>query len=215
MDGDMGDLPALLPIARDHGVGVLIDEAHSVLLFGDTGRGATEHFQSDAAVGLLYGTFSKAFAGIGGFVSGPDELLNYLRLYASSYGFSCALPSAVVAGLRAALAVARREPELRARAKANAAYFREQLQGLGIDTGASTTQVVPVIVGGDRALLYELALEVRRRGLFLATVDYPSVPEDGLRFRASITAAHSRADLDEALNILADVVAPRVRGRCA
>lgn len=212
MDGDMGDLPALLPVTRDHGVGVLIDEAHSVLLFGATGRGVTEHFDEDDGVALKYGTFSKAFAGIGGFVSGSAELLNYLRLYASSYGFSCALPPAVVAGLLAALAVARREPELRARAQENADYFRTQLHGMGIDTGASTTQVVPMVIGSDRSLLYELGLELRRRGLFLAPVDYPSVPEDQVRFRASITAAHSREDLDEALNILADVVAPRVKG---
>jgi glycine C-acetyltransferase len=212
MDGDMGDLPSLVPVAREHGVGMMIDEAHSVLLFGDTGQGVTEHFGCDDAVALKYGTFSKAFAGIGGFVSGPAELLNYLRLYASSYGFSCALPPAVVAGLLEALAVARREPGLRARAQENADYFRTQLQGMGIDTGASTTQVVPVMIGSDRALLYELCLELRRRGLFLAPVDYPSAPEDELRFRASITAAHTRADLDEALNILADVVAPRVKG---
>jgi 7-keto-8-aminopelargonate synthetase-like enzyme len=214
MDGDIGDLPTLLPIARDHGVGVMIDEAHSVLLFGATGRGVTEHFHSDVAVPIKYGTFSKAFAGIGGFVSGPAELLNYLRVYASSYGFSCALPPAVVGSLLAALGVARREPELRARTLENAAYFRSQLQGMGVDTGASTTQVVPVVIGSDRALLYELGLELRRRGLFLAPVDYPAAAEDELRFRASITAGHTRADLDEALNILADVVAPRVKGRC-
>jgi glycine C-acetyltransferase len=213
MDGDMGDLPGLVPVARDHGVGMMIDEAHSVLLFGQTGRGVTEHFGCDDAVTLKYGTFSKAFAGIGGFVSGPAELLNYLRLYASSYGFSCALPPAVVAGLLAALAVARREPGLRARAAENAEYFRTQLRGMGIDTGASTTQVVPVMIGSDRALLYDLCQELRRRGLFLAPVDYPSAPEDELRFRASITAAHTRADLDEALNILAEVVAPRVQRR--
>ncbi len=212
MDGDMADLPALVPVARDHGVGMMIDEAHSVLLFGATGRGVTEHFGCDDAIALKYGTFSKAFAGIGGFVSGPAELLSYLRLYASSYGFSCALPPAVVAGLLEALAVARREPALRARAQENADYFRTQLRGMGIDTGASTTQVVPVMIGSDRALLYELCLELRRHGLFLAPVDYPAAPEDGLRFRASITAAHTRADLDEALNILADVVAPRVKG---
>jgi glycine C-acetyltransferase len=214
MDGDLGHLPSLVPVAREHGVGLMIDEAHSVLLFGATGQGVTEHFGCDGDVALKYGTFSKAFAGIGGFVSGPAELLNYLRLYASSYGFSCALPPAVVAGLLEALAVARREPELRVRAQENASYFRDQLHSLGIDTGASTTQVVPVMIGSDRALLYELCLELRRRGLFLAPVDYPSAPEDELRFRASITAAHTRADLDEALNILADVVAPRVKGGC-
>jgi glycine C-acetyltransferase len=213
MDGDLGDLPGLLPIARDHGVGVLVDEAHSVLLFGATGRGVTEHFGCDDAVALKYGTFSKAFASVGGFVSGPAELIRYLRMYANSYVFSCAPPPAIVAGLREALAVARREPQLRARAQENAQYFRTQLHALGIDTGASASQVVPIMIGSDRSLLYELGLELRRRGLFVAPVDFPSAPEDGLRFRASITAAHSRADLDEALNILSDIVAPRVKER--
>ena len=77
---------------------------------------------------------------------------------------------------------------------------------------AITTQVVPIIVGADRQLLYRLGLELRDRGLFLAIVDYPSVPEDRVRFRASVTAGHSRADLDQALNIIADTVVPALKG---
>ena len=91
-----------------------------------------------------------------------------------------------------------------------AKYFREHLKALGIDTGASTTYIMPLVVG-DRALMYELGHKLRRSGLFVAPVDYPAVPEDRICFRACVTANHTRADLDEALNILSDIFVPAVR----
>ena len=214
MDGDLADLPALLEVAEHHGVGVFIDEAHSILACGAHGRGVVEHFGVERRVAMQYGTFSKAFAGIGGFVSGPKETLDYLRLYANPYGFSCALPPSVVAGLLAGLRVATCDDTLRRRLWDNAAYFRAGLRGLGVDTGESTTQVIPIIIGANRPLLYELGHAMLARGLFLAPVDYPSVPEDQVRFRASVTAAHTRADLDEALTIIEDTVVRKL-GRAA
>lgn len=211
MDGDKARMSELVDVAERHGAPVLVDEAHSILTCGATGRGMVEESGVNSRVRLQYGTFSKAFAGIGGFVAGPADTIDYLRCYASSYGFSCALPAATVAGLSAALRVATGQPELRAQLWANAHYFRTQAQSLGLNTGESETYVVPLVVGSRRGLLYELGNELRRRGLFLAPVDYPSVPQDQVRFRASITAAHTRADLDEALNILEDVMVPAVR----
>ena len=211
MDGDVADLPRLLEVTERHGVGVLVDEAHSMLTLGAHGRGAADHFGVNDRVALQYGTFSKAFAAVGGFVSGTARTLDYLRLYANSYGFSCALPPSVVAGVRAGLQVAARDQSLRQMLADNASYLRSGLRSLGIDTGESTTHVVPIIIGPHRPLLYGLGHEMLARGLFLAPVDYPSVPEDQVRFRASVTAAHTRADLDEALNILEDTVARRLR----
>lgn len=213
MDGDMGDLPALVPVAERHDVSIVIDEAHSILACGATGRGVTEHFGVDDRVAIKYATLSKAFAAIGGFISGAADTIQYLRYFANSYGFSCALPPAIVAAALASLDIATRDSTLRTRLNENAAYFRKSLTGLGLDIGESTTQVVPIIVGSDRELLYKLGLALRDRGLFLAIVDYPSVPEDRVRFRASITAGHSHADLDEALNIIADTLVPALRGR--
>ena len=213
MDGDRSPLAELVMIAERHGAPVLVDEAHSILACGATGRGVVEESGMNDRVRLQFGTFSKSFAGVGGFVAGPAETIDYLRCYASSYGFSCALPAATVAGLSAALRIAQAHPELRAQLWENANYFRSQAQSLGIDTGESTTYVVPLVIGGERALLYQLGNELRERGLFLAPVDYPSVPQDQVRFRASITAAHSRADLDEALNILEDVMVPQLHAR--
>lgn len=206
MDGDTADLPRLLPVAEKHGVGVLIDEAHSILVYGAHGRGVVEHYGVEGRIGLQFATFSKAFAGCGGFTVGPRALLHYMRYYINAYGFSCALPPAVVAGLRKSLEIATRDNSLRERLWENTRHFREGARRIGLDVGDSTSQVVPIMVGSDRRRLYELTRTLHRRGLFLAPVDYPSVPEDGLRFRVAITAAHTRADLDRALEILEDTV---------
>jgi glycine C-acetyltransferase len=116
----------------------------------------------------------------------------------------------MVAAVLRALEIAGSEPELRDRLWANANYFRAHLNAIGIDTGASTTYIMPLVVG-DRAQMYRLGHELRHRGLFVAPVDYPAVPEDRICFRACVTANHTRADLDEALNILADTLVPAVR----
>jgi 8-amino-7-oxononanoate synthase len=210
MDGDFASLDGLLDVADAHKASVFIDEAHSMLGCGAHGRGAAEHFDVEKRIPLVYGTFSKAFAAVGGFITGPIETLDYLRYYAHSYAYSCALPPAIAAAVLAALEIAGRESHLRDRLWSNATYLREQLNGLGIDTGASSTYVMPLVVG-DRARMYQLGHELRRRGLFVAPVDYPAVPEDRICFRACVTANHTRADLDEALNILADTFAPSVR----
>jgi glycine C-acetyltransferase len=145
---------------------------------------------------------------VGGFVSGRSDTLDYLRYYASPYGFSCALPPPIVGAVLKGLEVATRDDSLRTRLRDNADYFRKQLHSLGLNTGASTTHVVPIIIGANRSLLYMLGYAMLARGLFLAPVDFPSVPEDQVRFRASITAAHTREDLDEALNIIESTIVP-------
>jgi glycine C-acetyltransferase len=207
MDGDFGNLKELLAVAESHGASVFIDEAHSMLACGDHGRGAAEKFGVEERVPLVYGTFSKAFGALGGFVAGSRETLQYLRFYAHPYVYSCALPAVVIAAILKALELGTSQPELRAELWENADYFHAQLRGLGLDTGASTTYVMPIVIG-DRERMYRLGHELRRRGLWVAPVDYPAVPQSRICFRACVTAKHTRADLDEALNILADTLVP-------
>ena len=116
-------------------------------------------------------------------------------------------PKTPVDAILKALEIATREPERRARLWENASYFRSQLNGLGIDTGDSATYIMPLVVG-DRDRMCRLGHELRRRGLWVAPVDYPAVPEDRICFRACVTADHTRADLDEALNIVSDTFMP-------
>jgi glycine C-acetyltransferase len=207
MDGDFGNLKELLAVAESHGASVFIDEAHSILGCGEHGRGAAEHFGVEGRVPLVYGTFSKAFGALGGFVAGSKETLQYLRFYAHPYVYSCALPPVVIAAILKALELGTSQPELRAQLWENADYFHTQLRSLGLNTGESTTYVMPIIIG-DRGRMYRLGHELRRRGLWVAPVDYPAVPQNRICFRACVTAKHTRADLDEALNILADTLVP-------
>ena len=207
MDGDFGNLKELIDVTESHGASAFVDEAHSMLACGKNGRGAAEHFGVEDRVPLVYGTFSKAFGALGGFVAGPKETIEYLRFYAHPYVFSCALPPVVVAGILKALEIGTKQPELRTKLWENAEYFHAQLRALGVDTGTSTTYVIPIVIG-ERERMYRLCHELRRRGLWVAPVDYPAVPLNRAAFRACVTAKHTRADLDEALNILADTLVP-------
>jgi glycine C-acetyltransferase len=152
---------------------------------------------------------------IGGFVAGERELIDYTRMYAHPFGFSAALPPAYVVGMRTAVALAQQGHERRQRLAENARYWRDALRALGLNIGKSTTHVVPIILGKHRDLLFASALEMFDRGLYVVPIDYPAVPEDGVRIRTSISAAHTRADLDLALNIIEDVVVKGLRARGA
>ena len=207
MDGDFAALGPLLDVVEAHDASVFIDEAHSMLACGANGRGAAEHFDVEDRIGLVYGTFSKAFGAVGGFVAGARETIEYLRFYAHSYVYSCALPPVVVGSILKSLELSQQDPGARARLWDNAEYVRTQVNALGIDTGNSNTYIMPLIVG-DRGRMYRLGHELRGRGLWVAPVDYPAVPEDRICFRACVTANHTRADLDEALNILEQTFVP-------
>ncbi len=207
MDGDFGNLKELIAIAKSHDASVFVDEAHSMLGCGQNGRGAAEKFEVEDQISLVYGTFSKAFGALGGFVAGSMEAVQYLRYYAHPYVYSCALPPVVVAAIIKALEIGTQQSHLRKELWENADYFRAQLRGLGIDTGRSTTYIMPIVIG-ERERMYRLCHELRGRGLWVAPVDYPAVPLNRVCFRACVTAKHTRADLDEALNILEDTLVP-------
>ena len=213
MDGDMVRLPQLLDVAEAHGVPVLIDEAHSILCCGPNGGGVVEHFGESRRVALQFATCSKAFASLGAYVAGDADTLRYMRYYSHPYTFSACMPSHIAAGLLAVLELNTTRGDLRPALWSNAEYFRQQVHSLGLSTGNSTTYVVPIVVGPDRALLYQACALMRSRGLFLPPVDYPTVAQDQVRYRCSVTAAHTRTDLDEALNILEDTLLPLMRAR--
>src|SRR6478672_11491462 len=177
MDGDFGQLDALIDVAEAHGASVFVDEAHSMLACGPTGRGAVEHFGVHKRVRMLYGTFSKAFGALGGFVAGSKEMLDYLRFYAHPYVYSCALPPVIVAAILKALELGRTRSELRTRLWENARYFHAQLNALGVDTGNANTYIMPIVIG-ERERMHRLCHKLRERGLWVAPVDYPAVPPD-------------------------------------
>jgi len=205
MDGDMATLPELLEVAKKHGARTLIDEAHSTFLFGENGRGVAEHFGLDAEVDIHIGTFSKSLGGQGGFVAGSQELIDYLRGFSRSRFFSCALAPTVVAGILAALRLARAEPELRTKLMDNTHFMQRKLRDAGVDVAESESQIIPIMIRKD-ALMFEIGEDLFREGIFINPVKYPAVGKHKSRFRMSISAAHTREDLEEGAEIIIRVL---------
>ncbi|AHC13853.1 aminotransferase class I/II-fold pyridoxal phosphate-dependent enzyme [Salinispira pacifica] len=206
MDGDMAKLPEMVPLSEAYNAPIYLDEAHSTLMFGEKGGGVGEHFGLEDKIGMSYGTLSKSFGGVGGFIASNERIIRYLKGYASSWNFSCAPSPPVIAGLIKALEVATRDSTLRDQLWANTRYLKENIQALGLDIGDCESQVIPVIIGQSGEKLFHFAGEMQKRGLFLQPIDYPAVPAHARRFRISVSSQFTREDMDTALNIMEDVI---------
>ncbi len=205
MDGDIAVLPEILEVSKRHGARVLIDEAHSTFIYGETGRGVAEHFGLDDEVDIHIGTFSKSLGGQGGFVAGSQALIDYLRGFSRSRFFSCGISPVVTAGILKALEIFEAEPELRQRLWANVKLMHKLLNEGGVPVGDSESQVVPILVNDDARVL-EIGEALMRDGLYINPVQYPAVPKHKSRFRMSISAAHSREELEEGAHIITRVL---------
>lgn len=205
MDGDLAPLPEIVEVCKAHKARILLDEAHSTFVFGPNGRGVAEHFGVEDEIDIHLGTFSKSLGGQGGFVAGSRALVNYLRGFARSRFFSCALAPTVTAGLLKALELAVAEPELRKRLWENVAYMKGLLGEAKVDMGHSESQVIPIMIRNDQAIM-AIGEELLHEGVFINPVKYPAVGKHKSRFRMSISAAHTRQDLDEGAEILIRVL---------
>ena len=205
MDGDIAVLPGILEVSKRHGARVLIDEAHSTFIYGETGRGVAEHFGLDDEVDIHIGTFSKSLGGQGGFVAGSQALIDYLRGFARSRFFSCGISPVVTAGILKALEIFEAEPELRQRLWANVEHMHRLLNKGGVPVGNSESQVIPILVNDD-ARVFEIGEALMHAGLYINPVQYPAVPKHKSRFRMSISAAHSREELEQGARIITRVL---------
>lgn len=207
MDGDICKLPEIVELSERYNAPIYLDEAHSSLMFGENGGGIGEYFGMEDKIGINYGTLSKSFGGVGGFIATKANLITYLKGYASSWNFSCAPSPPVVAALTKALEVATRDSTLRDQLWSNTRYMKENLEAMGLDLGGTESQVIPIIIGASGERLFTFAEQMQLRGLFLQPIDYPAVPAHARRFRISVSSQFSRKDMDEALNIINDVIA--------
>jgi 8-amino-7-oxononanoate synthase len=205
MDGDVPPLAEIVEVCRKHGARLMIDEAHSTFVYGETGKGVVEDQGCDDEVDIHLGTFSKSLGGQGGYTAGSQKLINYLRGFSRSRVFSCALSPVVVAGILKALELARNEPELRTKLWDNVAYMQTLLTDAGVPMGDSTSQVIPIMVRDDARVL-QMCEDVFREGVYINPVRYPAVGKHKSRFRMSISAAHSREELEEGAAAIARVL---------
>jgi 8-amino-7-oxononanoate synthase len=216
MEGDLCDLPAIVELCERYGARLMVDEAHAVGVLGARGAGTSELFGLEDRVDLRMGTFSKSLASCGGFIAGPTDVVEYLRIASRPFIFTAsAVPAAVGAALAALRVIRSDGPELMARLLENAAYLRRGFADLGLvvvepgtlaDGSVANTPVVPVVVGEDwqAVLLWKALFDA---GVYTNVAIHPAVPPGGALLRTSLMASHERQHLDRALEIIERVTA--------
>lgn len=202
MDGDVCDLPAVVDLCEEFGALLLVDEAHSLGMIGQRGRGIGEHFGARPdAIDIRVGTLSKTLPSVGGYVCGSRALCDFLAFEARTFIYSAALAPPAAAAAREGLRVIRDEPHRVAALRRNADRLRTLLDARRIPYGGSRSAIFPIICGDDwRAL--ELARFCRDRGVFVQAIPYPVVPRGRARLRVCVTSAHTMDHLD----LLAEVL---------
>ena len=208
MDGDLAPLPALAAACSKYGAYLAVDDAHGLGVIGEMGRGILEHFGlSPTQVPALVGTFGKAFGTFGAFVAGSEDLIETLIQRARTYIYTTALPPAVAAATRAALAVSIAEPWRRERVLALTRRFRELARAADIPLGASETPIQPILQGSAEAAM-RASNTLLERGFFVAAIRPPTVPVDTSRLRITFSTAHRDVDVEALVAALADIVSP-------
>jgi len=198
MDGDIGPLPGLCDAAERHGAIMMVDDAHSSGVLGRNGRGTIDHFGVHGRVHVQVGTLSKAIGVLGGYVCGSRDLIEFLYHRARPFLFSTSHPPAVAAACLAAFDVLEQEPERITQLWENTKYFKAGLTAAGFNTGISETPITPVIVG-EAKLAHELSRALFDEGVLATGIGFPTVPKGKARVRTIVTATHTRAELDQAL----------------
>jgi glycine C-acetyltransferase len=200
MDGVVAPLDAICDLADRYDALVMVDDSHAVGVLGEAGRGTHEHMGVIDRVDILTGTLGKALGGAsGGYTSGRRELVELLRQRSRPYLFSNALPPAVVAASLRVLDELVEGDDLRLRVRENAAFFRARMEAAGFDLVGADHPIVPVMVG-DAALAGRLAQRLLEEGVYVVAFSFPVVPRGQARIRTQLSAAHSRAQLEFAVD---------------
>jgi 8-amino-7-oxononanoate synthase len=199
MEGDIAPLPEIVPICKQFGARLMVDDAHAMGVLGE-GRGTAAHFGMTDEVDLIMSTFSKSFASLGGFIAGDTDVISYVKHHARALIFSASIPAANAAAVLAALEVMREEPERVQRLNQNAEKMRKGYQELGFNIGNSQTPVIPIIIGDDTQTL-QFWWMLFYAGVFVNPVLRPAVPPGQQLLRTSYMATHTDEQLDRVLEV--------------
>lgn len=199
MDGHLADLPGITALAKRFGAVVMVDDCHATGFMGPQGRGTPAHFDVADEVDIVTGTLGKALGGaIGGYIAGPQPVIDLLRQRARPYLFSNSLPPMIVAAGLEAIDIIEHSDDLRKKLFENAAFWRAGLEALGFDLVAGEHPIVPIMLG-DAVLAQDMAAQLFDEGVFVTGFFFPVVPRGQARIRTQMNAALSRADLEFAL----------------
>ena len=200
MEGDLAPLPELVKLARRYNALLFVDESHATGALGKTGRGTHEELGVFGEIDIITGTFGKALGGAsGGFIAGKSSLIEFLRQKSRPYTFSNTVPPAVAAGSIEALNLIESDPTIVIRLQENTRYFRKEIVRLGFSILEGRHPIVPIMLG-EASLAREMSGELLKEGVYIKGLWFPVVPKGEARLRAQISAAHTRDDLDFALD---------------
>lgn len=204
MDGDIAKLPEIVELAEKYEAMTYVDDAHGSGVLGESGRGTVDHFGLHGRVDFSMGTLSKAIGVIGGYVAGSQTMYEWLSHRARPVLFSTSLPPAAVGAIIEAIKILSETTEYTDRLWDNAKYFKEKLGTLGFNTGHSETPITPVIIGEESKAM-EFSRKLLENGVFVSGIVFPTVPKGTGRVRCMVTAAHTREQLDRAVEVFETV----------
>ncbi|EMF0624587.1 glycine C-acetyltransferase [Enterococcus hirae] len=199
MDGDVANLPDMIPIAEKYGLITYVDDAHGSGVMGK-GAGTVKHFGLQQKIDMQMGTLSKAIGVVGGYVAGSKSLIDWLKSRGRPFLFSTSLTPGAAGAALASIQLMQDHPELVEKVWENAIYFKEKLKKIGYDIGVSETPITPVILG-DESLTQQFSKKLIENGLYVKPIVYPTVPLGTGRVRNMPTAAHTKEMLDHAVAI--------------
>ena len=205
MDGTIANLPAICELAETYDAMVMVDDSHAVGFIGATGAGTPEYWNVQDRVDIVTGTFGKALGGAsGGYTSGPAELVEMLRQRSRPYLFSNSLAPTIAATTLVALDLLKRSGNLRERLAANASRFRAGMEAAGFTLAGADHPIIPVMLG-DASIAAEMADRLLDKGVYVIGFSYPVVPRGEARIRTQMSAAHTDATLDAAMDAFVEV----------
>ena len=205
MDGIIANLPGICDLAERYGAMVMVDDSHAVGFVGENGRGTPEHCGVEGRVDMVTGTLGKALGGAsGGYTAAKREVVDWLRQRSRPYLFSNTLAPVIAATSLKVLDLLEESDVLRRRLRDNAAFFRSALEGLGFTRVPGEHPIVPVMLG-DAKLAQDMAARLLEKGIYVIGFSFPVVPRGQARIRTQMSAAHSRADLERAVEAFAEV----------
>jgi glycine C-acetyltransferase len=202
-DGDLAPLREIIALCKKYGARLMVDDAHGTGVVGRTVRGLIEACNAWEDVDLISGTFSKTFAHIGGYVVGSKEIISYLKYQSRQHLFSASSSPAAMA-ITKAIELIDEEPHWMARLHDNIEYFRYGLLSLGLNIGDTQSAIFPVRVG-DKIKNAKICHALHQRGIYTNQINYPAVSLKDARIRMGVSARHEISQLDEVLNVWADI----------
>jgi len=201
MRGDLAPLDQICDLADQYDALVMVDDSHATGFLGPNGRGTPEHFGVSDRIDVITSTLGKALGGAsGGFTTGRQEIIDYLRQRSRPYLFSNTLAPPIAAASIKAIDLAEHLPELREKLFENTRYFRTEMMDLGFQIKDGIHPIVPIMLGDEQRTV-QMARMINERGIFAVGFSYPVVPRGEARIRVQISAAHEREQLDKALAV--------------